>query len=871
MSSTPTDSAPGRPGLLGLVVAAACRRPWLVLLVTLLAACGGLFGVTQRFAMTTDSYSLIAPTEPWRVNEAALNTAFPQNRDVILVVIDGQTPELAEAAAARLTDRLAADSVHFRGVRRPDGGAFFAKNGLLFASEAEVAATTARLIEAQPLLGPLAADPSLRGIAATLDTMLDGVARGEAPLSRIDAPMAALATAIDSKLAGKPAYFSWAALFEPEGGEAQAPKRRLILVRPKLDFAALQPGAAASRAIRAAAASLALDPAHGVGVHLTGPAPLNDEEFASLAEQAVQIALLIIGSMLVILWLATHSVRIVTAIMVTTLSGLAVTAALGLAAVGTFNLISVAFIPLFVGLGIDFGIQLGVRFQAERRLGLGTVAAMTAAATELGASLLLAASAICLGFLAFLPTAYTGIAELGIISGIGMVVALLFSVTMLPALLVLLNPRVPAAARPAPRLAALDRFLLRRRTLVLVLFGVSMAASLASLRYVQFDFNPLHLKNPGGEAMRTIADLARDPDRSPNTIDILTPGQPAARQLAARLAQLPDVARVLTVDSFVPQGQAAKLAAIGDARGLLEFSLDPIDVALPPGDAETVAALQKTSTALGLAAAAADGPAADHARQLGAAFDRLASASPAKRAAVAAMLTIPLSTMLEQVRTSLTAEPVTLETLPPEIRADWLTADGRARVQLLPRANDNTTLERFTAAALAVTPNATGAAVSTQQAARTVARAFVEAGVLAQVIVSLLLLAVLRNVREVAFTLAPVVLSAFLTLGTCVVIGQPINFANIIAFPLLFGVGVAFHIYFVMAWRSGASDLLQSPLARGVFFSALATGTAFGSLWISSHPGTASMGESLMISLAWTLVCALIFEPALLGPARTKR
>ena len=150
------------------------------------------------------------------------------------------------------------------------------------------------------------------------------------------------------------------------------------------------------------------------------------------------------------------------------------------------------------------------------------------------------------------------------------------------------------------------------------------------------------------------------------------------------------------------------------------------------------------------------------------------------------------------------------------------------------------------------------------------ANAFVEAGILAFLLVSLLLFAVLRDLREVAFTLAPVVLSIFLTLGCCVLIGQPINFANIIAFPLLFGVGVAFHIYFVMAWRSGSTGLLQSSLARAVLFSALATGTAFGSLWLSHHPGTASMGKILIISLGWTLICALIFEPALLGPPRTE-
>jgi hypothetical protein len=201
---------------------------------------------------------------------------------------------------------------------------------------------------------------------------------------------------------------------------------------------------------------------------------------------------------------------------------------------------------------------------------------------------------------------------------------------------------------------------------------------------------------------------------------------------------------------------------------------------------------------------------------------------------------------------------------------DWTAPDGRARLQVFPAgdADDNATIRRFRTAVASVTPAISGLPVATQAAASTVAGAFVQAGVIAFAAVSLLLLAVLRDLREVAFTLAPVILSIFLTLGTCVLIGQPINFANIIAFPLLFGVGVAFHIYFVMAWRGGATALLQSSLARAILFSACATGTAFGSLWLSHHPGTASMGKILMISLIWTLICALIFEPALLGPPR---
>ncbi len=861
----------GRIAVIAAAVAAACRRPWAVLIAATLLTLGAALYVTSHFAMTTNSSELIAPTVAWRIDESRFNAAFPQNGDAILVVIDGPTPEIAEAAAARLTARLATDSTHFRSVRRPDGGAFFDRAGLLFASDAEVGATTAKLIEAQPLLGPLAADPSLRGIAGTLDTLVEGVRRGDAPIARIDAPVAALATALDAQAAGNPAYFSWSTLFQGGGGRLQAPLRRLILVRPKLDFGGLQPGAAASAAVRDAARSLAIDDAHGVRLRLTGSAPLNDEEFASLAKQVWLIAGAIIGSMLLVLWLATRSLRVVAAILVTTLAGLVVTAAVGLATVGRFNLISVAFIPLFVGLGVDFGIQLGVRFQAERRRLADPAAAMRAAADALGPSLLLAASAICLGFLAFLPTAYVGIAELGIISGLGMVVALLFSATLLPALLVLLRPPAPTPETPSPALAALDHWLLARRRWVLWAFGVSMLASVASLAWVQFDFNPLHLKDPKGEAVATLDELTRDPDRSPNTIDILTPDLATARRTAARLAALPPVGRVLTVESFVPAGQAAKLATIADANALLDFTLNPIATALPATDAETVAALRKTAAGLAAVAANHPGSGGDHARQLSRALARLAAAPPPERTKAAALLVAPLGTLLDQLRTSLAAQPVTLATLPADLRADWISADGHYRVQALPRANDNASLIAFSRAVQAAAPHATGFAVSTQAAARTVATAFVQAGALALVIVSLLLFAVLRSVREVAFTLAPVVLSGFLTLGTCVVIGQPINFANIIAFPLLFGVGVAFHIYFVMAWRGGATDLLQSSLARAVFFSALATGMAFGSLWLSDHPGTASMGEILLISLAWTLVCALIFEPALLGPQRKRQ
>lgn len=858
------------------LVTVSLRRPWLTLAIALVVTVAALLTAMQRMAITTDTSQLISPDVAWRVEERRMETAFPQLRDVMLVVIDGKTPELAEDSAAKLAAALSAESKTFRRVTRPDGGDFFGREGLLFGSVEDVRSATRTMIDAQPLLGPLAADPSLRGVASSLSTMLDGVNRGEVTLARIDKPLNALSAAIDGSLAGRNPAFSWQELFDTGGGGLALPKRRLILVQPVLDHAALMAGENAADSVMRAARDLKLDEAHGVRVRLTGEVPLADEEFATLQENIGAVAMVMLGAMLLTLWLATRSVKLVTAIMVAIIAGLIVTAAVGLLSVGRFNLISVAFIPLFVGLGVDFGIQICVRFNAERPDSTDAADALRRAASELGAPLSLAAGAIFVGFGAFLPTAYIGITELGVIAGLGMIIALFASLTLLPALIVVLGPAAPRHEVGFPQLAPVDRLLERKRRWVLWSFAVAMGLSIASLPWVQFDFNPLHLRDPDAPAMRTLSDLTQDPDRTPNTIEVLAGSPAEAQTLVAKLERLPEVSHVVSLGTFIPADQEAKLALIQDTSLLLDLTLNPFDILPAPTDADIIAAITATRAKLATVLAAHTGADAAAARRIDASLARLAKATPQQRVAVDRMLAEPLGVMLGQMRAALQAEPITRETLPTELAADWQTTSGLSRLQVFPSgdAQDNRVLRRFRDAVAGVTPAISGLPVATQAAASTVAFAFVEAGIIAFVLVSALLFLVLRSVREVAFTLAPVILSIFLTLGSCLVIGQPINFANIIAFPLLFGVGVAFHIYFVMAWSVGAQNLLQSSLARAVMFSAFATGTAFGSLWLSTHPGTASMGKILMISLIWTLICALIFEPALLGPspeARSKR
>ncbi len=848
------------------LVDASCRRPLVVAVIGFAIACAAVFYVMHHFAITADTAELISPKLGWRRNSAQFDKAFPQNSDVTAVVVDGATPEIADDAATRLSARLAIQTSLFRSVRRPESGPFFDKEGLLLLPSPRVQKTVGQLLSAQGFLGPLAGDPSLRGVMTTLSTVLMGVQQGQARLADIDRPMTSLADALQKAAQGRPAFFSWQALFS-SGQSADRQLRRFILVKPRLDFSALEPGAKSSEAIRATARAMGLDPRHGVTVRLTGSVPLADEQFGSLLDRVVPMVAAMGLSVIVMLWLAVRSVRIMAAILATTLIGLVITAAAGLLAVHRFNLISVAFIPLFVGLGVDFGIQFSVRFRAERLAQAGLREALAAAGQGVGGSLALAAAAIAVGFFTFIPTSYIGVSELGVIAGFGMVVAFFLAVTLLPALLALMRPKGEMAEVGFARLAPLDLYLIEQRRRVLMIAAAAAVVCLALLPFLRFDFNPLHMENPRGEGMATLADMMRDPDETPNTIDILQPSLASADALAARLDKLPEVSHALTLSTFIPDRQAEKLAVIGNAALLLDTTLNPILTQPPPSDAEVVQSLKATARGLAQAANGARGSPAADARRLAAVLDQLAAGTPALRARAAQTVVAPLTPLFAQIRTLLQAQPVTRASLPADLVADWTTPDGRARIDVFPKgdSNDNAVLVRFSRAVRSIAPNATGTPITIQEAGKTIVDAFIEAFVLSFIATVILLWLVLRRLRDVLLTMAPILLTGLLTLGTCVLVGQPLNFANIIAFPLLFGIGVAFNIYFVVAWRKGETNLLQSSLTRAVLFSALTTGASFGSLWLSSHPGTASMGKVLVISLSWILVTALLFEPALLG------
>jgi hopanoid biosynthesis associated RND transporter like protein HpnN len=837
----------------------------------LLAAFSAVFAA-MHLDVSTDTDLMFSSSLPWRQQSAALNQEFPQFTGLLVAVIDARAPEQADATAAALAEALSRDHAHFKSVRRPDASPFLRKEGLLFLDTKQLSDLMDRTIDAQPFLGQLVADPTARGLFSALSLLGLGVTKGDVDLSPYLASLEGFHQAIDASLSGSQRALSWQTLL---GGELNdlAGKYTFVLAQPMLNFGLLQPGGEATRAMREVIADLEFVKSGDARVRITGQVALADEEFATVVQGAV---FGLIGSVVLItlwLFLAVKTWRLILPILATLGLGLMLTLLFATLAVGTLNLVSVGFGILFVGIAVDFAIQFSVRYRERRFEFPDPVEAMRQNAIRTGAQILIAAIATSAGFLGFVPTAFSGVAELGLIAGIGMLIAFICTMGFLPAVITLCHPRGEPAVVGFAWLAPFDALIERHRRPVLLLFAALAVLAIALSNRLEFDSDPLHTKDPNTEAMRTLYDLMDNPLTNPYSISVIEPNVAAAEALKARLRKLPTVSKVVDIASFVPDDQQTKLAIIADASAILTPSLL---ARAPPAPITPEQIRLAAGTALAQIDPALDKLPKDHPLvAIASDLHRLLAAPDDVVLATDRALTRFLPEQLDRLRTVLSAEPVTLESIPAAFSRDWLLPDGRARVEVLatPQARTSRGLRQFVSEVTSIAPNAGGSAVTIVATSDTIVSAFRSAALIAVASITAILLLALRRVLDVGLVLAPLILSALLTLLIAVVLPLPLNFANIIALPLLLGVGVSFNIYFVMNWRAGRRAILGSATARAIVFSALTTGTAFGSLALSAHPGTASMGRLLLISLACTLLASLVFIPALLSSvhARTGR
>ncbi|MDA8365195.1 MAG: MMPL family transporter [Gammaproteobacteria bacterium] len=846
-----------------------------VLALTLAMFLASSYYSATHFSMDTDTSNMLSRDLPFQRLEHSYHQAFPQTRNTLVVVIDGDTSALAASALERLEAWVRAHPAEFSAAYAPGGGEFFQRNGLLFLDKANLQTLANRIVDAQPLIASLSRDASLKGLLGLLDTAMQQRLTGGQRIAGLSPLLDQMTQAAQAQIQGRYHEVRWGALMA--GGDASASERqRFLVLNPVLNHASLEPAAMPIRALRTAIRNLGLDAAHGVHVGMTGDALLDSEQIKTVSEGAGLALGLTLGLELILLAVALRSARLVISVLASLLTGMILSTTLALLFVGPFNLLSVAFAVLFIGLGVDFGIQFCLRYREESYNGAPHPVALRRVAAGLGGALSLAATAAAISFFSFVPTRYAGMVDLGLISGISMFVALLATLTLLPALLTIWPLRRKETAKPVMGIKGdlpIGRHPIHRYGRWIV--GGSLLLSLAAIpliAQVRFDFDPINMINPHSEGVRVFRKLLQDDRNSPYRIEVVAPTLAAAGQLAARLQRLPEVSQALTLASFIPSGQEDKLAILQNLQLLVPpFSLHVAPRPAPPGPDLPAALARFESNLRDLAARDSDAAARHSAASLLSALQRFHVRFGDRQTSFAELqqrIMGGLPATLNRLALALTAAPVTLDSLPADLRSRYLAVDGRARVEVFPRHNlsQASAMERFVSAVRAVAPQAVGAPIMLVDGGQAVASAFREASAIALVLIVGLLLVVLRRWTDMLLVMVPLLLAAAFTVATMTLLGLPFNLGNIIVLPLLIGLGVAFAIYLVARWRQGVSisHLLQTSTPAAVFFSGLTTLSSFGSMAISSDPGMASLGKTLTLALLMVLLCILVVLPAML-------
>ena len=859
------------------------RLAWLVVVGSVAVSAVAVVYLAGNIRINTDTDDMLSPDLPFRRHSEAFDKAFPQFSDNLLVVIDGQTPDLADDVARALAMRLRQRPELFGGVYDPAGNEFLRRNSFLYLSVDDLYELSDQLAEAQPFLGTLWRDHSLRGLFRMLGLAINELTRetGKSPIEMVGV-LDAIAEVAQAQAAGRFRQLSWQALMSGTvAGEDEAvANRRVLVIQPTLDFSSLAPAADAMAGVRGLARDMGLTPENGVRVRLTGSAALAHEELESVEKGMGLAAGLSLTLVIVLLTIGLRSKQLVAATLATLVMGLIWTAAFAILALGTLNLISVAFAVLFIGLSVDFGIHYGLRYKEGMDRGADHADALSEAATQVGGALTLCAVSAAIAFYSFLPTDYAGLAELGLIAGTGMFIAFFANITVLPALLTVM-PRLGRVKKGKASRFALRLFPVRlifqsfirlnSRAVCISALAVGVAGVFL-LPKAAFDFDPLNLKDPTTESVATIFDLMADNRSSPYSVSVLTENLEQAESLAERLKVLPEIDGTATLADFVPEDQEEKLQIIA-TMGLF---LAPSFVSAGPGGRT---APEDRDKALGkflhdlrkLAALRPGGDEAQAARRLSRALDGLFGDGPADPAGLKEFenrLLTALPGRLETLKSALEATPVSLESLPADITASQIAADGKARLEIYPKENlrDRQALKRFVEAVRSVAANASGSSVVILEAGNAVIKAFWQAAVISVSLIALLLIVILKRWLDAVLVFAPMVLAALLTVAVSVILNLPFNFANVIVLPLLFGLGVASGIHLVLRERevNSVTGVLETSTPRAVVFSALTTIGSFGSIALSSHPGTSSMGLLLTIAITLTLGCTLIVLPALM-------
>jgi len=830
-------------------MAGAAAFPRTVLAVLAALVIGSAWAATC-LTVDTDSSRMLSPDLPFQERAHALNEAFPEIKNTIVVAVRGVRTDPVEAAVDALAKRLGGDPA-VASVFAPSADPVLLANGLLYLDEAVLEGRLVQLSKASNLLAGLRADQSLQGFLKALDEAGRLAEAADLETEVLDSLYDEAAAVIEATAAGKTRGFAWLGAFEPTAQER--PLLRTVAITPELDFTRLSPAKAALEAVEDAIA--ALDPAVRAEVELgvTGDPALRAEELQSVVSRlglSLGLSLLIVA---VVLWLALRTAGRVGVALGALVVTLVLTTGAGALAIGALNLVSVAFIVLMVGLGIDFAIHVMAHLDEDARL-RPDEDPVRLTGRQLGPALILTATSTSAAFFAFTATDFIGMAQLGLIGGVGVLIAFAVAITLIPAVVAL----SPGLARGAPR-GRLPRVGGTGRLGAWIAAAVGLGAIVLGSE-ARFDADPMSLRDPDARSVAVFDWLMAEPDQAPLRLSLLAPDAEAAEAAADRLDEIAEVHRAVWLGDLVPRDQDAKL-------DLIDLYWPSIDYAVNGPPVELADAREVTPESLA-ADLAGQGRAAD---RLAVALGRVAVGEVNTGALDAALFRyFPL--LMDRLARQLDVAPMDVGDLPAAFRSRFLAADGRYRVDIVPSDDIRIPAARaaFVRAVAETAPEAAGPPAQIVGASGTVAAAMAEASAIALGATALLAMLALASVTLVAAILVPVVLAGAVTMAASVLLGLPFNYANIIVLPLLIGIGVDSGIHLALRTLRHGS-VFDTATPRAVFYSALTTIGAFSTLALSEHRGTASMGVMLAIALIAAIVMSFALTPALVRLATGRR
>lgn len=847
------------------------RFPWTLILLTLIA-CGFSFYYTiNNLGFNTNTAEMLSPDLPFQKNRLRIEKAFPKDAAAIILVVDGGTPEETSQAAARLAQKLGELPDHFESVYIPTDNEFFRHQALLYLELDELDDLAKKLTDAQPFIGHLAENYNLAGLFDIIRLALEE--QDQALPMDLQPLLNAVDATLSQRIKSENKHLSWQSLLAGDKLNTES-KRTIVIAKPKLHFDQIMPADLALSAAREVSQSV-MQSIPAVRIRMTGEVALEHEELESVGEGAVFSSLLSLLLVCTSLWLGFRSFKLLFITFIALILGLILTAGFATLAVGHLNIISVAFAVLYIGLGVDYATHICLHYRECIAEGKTHEAAVSDSINNIGFSLFLCAITTAIGFLAFIPTDYAGVSELGIISSGGMLIGLGLSLSIVPALLTVLPLRQVKPLSHSKIISGLADMPFRFAKSIRIVSILLAIGSCFILTELQFDSNPINLRDPTCESVSTIRELLQSQLESPFALTGLANSLAEAQQLGDKLRRLPSVHETITLASFVAQDQDDKLYVIEDLDMILGTQLKQFAKPLEANDQRQVLIDFKNKLEQIKQLPKQNAPLESLIQlqqrindYVGYADNQADPKSEYAQLEENVLGLLPYT--MNRLSTSLTAQPFELEDIPSYIRDHWVSESGLYKLLITPAKDQNKieNLKEFVTEVQTIDNTVSGLPVADQASGDAVVTAFIEAFGGALIAIILLLLILLKSLKQTLLIVGPLLLVSLLTGATNVLLDNPFNFANVIALPLLMGMGVDSSIHIVHRIQSDWSNsisLLQSSTARAVVFSSLTTLCSFSSLAFTPHLGTASMGLLLAIGISFTLICTLIVLPAFSG------